>query len=77
MVCVSRPRSGNDLSKGNEKTMQSKLVQLLVAVACVVLLGGVVFADNCPTTTLDNYLGAGYSCGIDDKTLNAWLAKRE
>jgi len=50
--------------------MQRKLVQFLVVVACVVLLGGVVFADNCPTTTLDNYLGAGYSCGIDDKTFS-------
>jgi len=52
--------------------MQSKLVQLLVVLACVVLLGGVVFADSCPATTLDNYLGAGYSCGINDKTFSSF-----
>ncbi len=50
--------------------MQSRLVQLFAVLACVVLMGGVVFADNCPTTTLDNYLGAGYSCGINDKTFS-------
>jgi hypothetical protein len=26
------------------------------------------FADACPSSTLDKYLGMGYSCGIDDKT---------
>jgi PEP-CTERM motif len=35
-----------------------------------VVLAGIsaAFADACPQTTLDNYLGAGFSCGIDDKT---------
>jgi len=30
----------------------------------------VVFADNCPTTTYDNYIVPGFSCGIGDKTFS-------
>ena len=30
------------------------------------------FAGLCPTATLDNYLGSGFSCGIDDKAFSAW-----
>ncbi len=50
--------------------MQSKLMQVLMVVACVFALSGAVFADSCPAATLDNYLGSGYSCGIDDKTFS-------
>ena len=36
----------------------------------LVVLAGITtaFADVCPSSTLDKYLGSGYSCGIDDKT---------
>jgi PEP-CTERM motif len=41
-----------------------------LTLALLVALAGITtaFADNCPSTTLDQYLGTGYSCGIDDKT---------
>ncbi len=29
-----------------------------------------VFADNCPTTTYDNYIVSGFSCNIGDKTFS-------
>ena len=48
--------------------MQSKGLRLLLLFACAILLTGVGFAGICPVTTLDAYLGSGYSCGIDDKT---------
>lgn len=40
-----------------------------ILVLFVVLAGvSALFADVCPSTTLDNYLGAGFSCGINDTT---------
>lgn len=50
--------------------MQSKGSQLLLVFGCIVLMTGVAFAGICPTTTYDNYLGSGFSCGIDDKTFS-------
>lgn len=50
--------------------MQSKGSQLLLLFGCIVLMTGVAFAGICPTTTYDNYLGSGFSCGIDDKTFS-------
>jgi hypothetical protein len=48
--------------------MQNKVSHLLLLPICLILLTGVGFASACPTTTLDNYLGSEFSCGIDDKT---------
>lgn len=48
--------------------MQSKGSQLLLVFGCMVLMTGVAFAGICPTTTYDNYLGSGFSCGITDQT---------
>ncbi len=40
-----------------------------VLVLFVVLAGiSAAFADVCPSSTLDNYLGSGFSCGINDTT---------
>lgn len=50
--------------------MKGKGSQGLLLVVVVILLTGVGLADNCPVTTLDNYLGSGFSCGIDDKTFS-------
>jgi PEP-CTERM motif len=44
--------------------MKRLTLLLFVVLASV----AIAFADACPTTTLDQYLGTGYSCGIDDKT---------
>jgi hypothetical protein len=35
------------------------------------------FAQNCTTTTLDNYLGAGFSCTITDQTYSDWAYTSE
>jgi hypothetical protein len=45
-----------------------------VAFALLVVLASTAtaFAGLCPTATLDNYLGSGFSCGIDDKTFSDW-----
>lgn len=45
-----------------------------VAFALFVVLASTAtaFAGLCPNATLDNYLGAGFSCGIDDKTFLDW-----
>jgi len=48
--------------------MKSKGSQLLLLFGCIVLMAGVGFAGICPTTTYDNYLGSGFSCGITDQT---------
>jgi hypothetical protein len=48
--------------------MQSKGSQLLLLFGCMILLTGAGFAGVCPATTYDNYLGSGFSCGIDDQT---------
>ncbi len=53
--------------------MQSRWSTVLLVFACVVLLTGIGFASACPTTTLDNYLGLGFSCGIDDKTFSNFV----
>ena len=42
----------------------------LLLSGCIFLFTGAALADNCPVTTLDNYLGSGFSCGIDDKTFS-------
>jgi PEP-CTERM motif len=41
-----------------------------LTLALLVVLAGITtaFAGVCPSTTLDQYLGSGFSCGIDDKT---------
>ena len=42
-----------------------------VLVLSVILASSLfVFADNCPTTTYDNYIAPGFSCGIGDKTFS-------
>jgi hypothetical protein len=48
--------------------MQSKASQLLLLFGCMILLAGVGFAGVCSPTTYDNYLGSGFSCGINDQT---------
>ncbi len=52
--------------------MQNKWFSALLVTACIVLLSGIGFASACPSTTLDQYLGSGFSCGIDDKTFSNW-----
>ena len=42
--------------------------RLTFALLIVLASLATAFADVCPTTTLDQYLGSGYSCGINDKT---------
>jgi hypothetical protein len=39
-----------------------------LAVAVVLVCSAVGFAGTCPTTTFDQYLGAGFSCTIGDTT---------
>lgn len=46
--------------------MQRAVLALSVILACSLA----VFADNCPTTTYDNYIVSGFSCGIGDKTFS-------
>ncbi len=58
----------NVSNRESPKHMQSKGSQLLLLFGCIVLMAGVGVAGVCPTTTYDNYLGSGFSCGIDDKT---------
>lgn len=53
--------------------MQSRWSTVLSVFACVVLLTSIGFAGACPTTTLDNYLGPGFSCGINDKTFSNFV----
>jgi PEP-CTERM motif len=53
--------------------MQNRGSQVLLLFVCAILLTGVGFASNCPVTTLDAYLGSGYSCGIGDKTFSNFL----
>ncbi len=48
--------------------MRSTGSQLLLLFGCMILMTGVGFAGICPTTTYDNYLGSGFSCGINDQT---------
>jgi PEP-CTERM motif len=44
-----------------------------LGVALIVMLASLsAFAGDCTTTTLDNYLGSGFSCGIDDKTFSTF-----
>ena len=56
------------LKRENPKHMQTKGSRLLLLFGCIVLMTGVGFAGICPTTTYDNYLGSGFSCGITDQT---------
>ena len=48
------------------KRMKTLTFALIVALATL----STAFAGVCPTTTLDQYLGSGFSCGIDDKTFS-------
>jgi hypothetical protein len=48
--------------------MENNGSQVLLLFGCMILMTGVGFAGICPTTTYDNYLGSGFSCGINDQT---------
>lgn len=50
--------------------MHRKLSSALLVIACVTLLSGIGFASACQGGTYDQYLGSGFSCGIDDKTFS-------
>src|SRR5271169_4324012 len=52
--------------------MRPKLGLLALVLSCL-LLTGTAFAGVCPGTTLDNYIGSGYSCGIGDKTFSNFM----
>jgi hypothetical protein len=52
------------LNKGNETSMKKPLFALLV----VLVLSLTAYASDCPTTTYDNYIVSGFSCGIQDQT---------
>ena len=45
-------------------------ISLTVLVVLVTALAG--YAQTCMTTTLNNYLGAGFQCTINDQTYSAW-----
>jgi PEP-CTERM motif len=46
----------------------------LILLVCVLLgTSAIAVAGLCPTTTLDQYLGSGFSCGIDDKTFSSFM----
>jgi hypothetical protein len=46
----------------------------LILLMCVLLgTSAIALAGSCPTATLDNYLGSGFSCDISDKTFSNWL----
>ena len=46
----------------------------LILLLCVLLgTSVIVLAGPCSTTTLDNYLASGFSCGIDDKTFSNFM----
>lgn len=42
----------------------------LFALSVILASSLMAFADNCPTTTYDNYIVSGFSCGIGDKTFS-------
>jgi PEP-CTERM motif len=49
-------------------------LRVVLCLMCAVLgTSTVAVAGPCPTTTLDGYLGSGFSCGIDDKTLSNFM----
>jgi PEP-CTERM motif len=49
-------------------------LRVVLCLMCAVLgTSTVALADPCPTTTLNNYLGSGFSCGIDDKTFSNFI----
>jgi hypothetical protein len=39
-----------------------------LALSVVLATSAIAFAANCPSTTFDNYLGAGFTCTINDQT---------
>jgi len=53
--------------------MQRKLASTLLVIACVTLLSGIGFASACPSGTMQNYIGTGFSCTINDKTFSNWF----
>ena len=44
----------------------------VVVVFAVILAGSLAFASNCPTTTYDQYLGAGFSCTVGSETFSTF-----
>jgi PEP-CTERM motif len=50
--------------------MRRRLILLMCA---VVGTSAIALAGPCPATTLDAYLGSGFSCGIDDKTFSNFM----
>jgi PEP-CTERM motif len=50
--------------------MRRRLILLMCA---VVGTSAVAMGGPCSTTTLDGYLGSGFSCGIDDKTFSNFM----
>jgi hypothetical protein len=53
--------------------MQSKWLSAVLVIACVILLSGMGFAAACPTGTMADYIGQGFSCTIGDKTFSNWF----
>ena len=53
--------------------MQRKLASALLVIAVVTLLSGIGFASACPSGTMANYIGSGFSCTIGDKTFSNWF----
>ncbi len=53
--------------------MQSKWFSALLVIACVTLLSGIGFANACPSGTMADYVGTGFSCTINDKTFSNWF----
>ena len=48
--------------------MKNKWLSALLVIGCVTLMSGIGFASACPAGFYDQYLGSGFTCGIDDKT---------
>ena len=53
--------------------MQRKLASALLVISVVTLLSGIGFASACPTGTMSDYVGQGFSCTIGDKTFSNWF----
>ena len=44
----------------------------LCAMIAVAILSLTAYASDCPTTTYDNYIASGFSCGIQDQTYSSF-----
>ncbi len=53
--------------------MKNKWLSALLVIGCVTLMSGIGFASACPSGTLADYIGQGFSCTIGDKTFNNWF----